>query len=209
MPAYKEGEKPFGVAKSERLYSWKGWTQSEDYNWDIAYIKLDRPIGALTGWLGYGYKTEDRFYKTGTFYNPSYPAAKPYDGQKMYSHRGNYTQVYDEVLYFDKPFYGGSSGSGTYYKQNNNRYVTAVHSHTQKRLRRAGQTRMTSSKFNAIRNKIKSNTPSSADLVPLRTRADDYNIRAGAYLDDITFVVHNYSSKSFNSSLNVEILPFS
>ena len=45
VPAYDEGLEPFGRAAAAQLHSWSGWTSSEDYDWDVAVIDLDWPIG--------------------------------------------------------------------------------------------------------------------------------------------------------------------
>ena len=34
---------------------------------DYAIIKLDRPLGTLTGWVGYGYNEDDAFFRTNKF----------------------------------------------------------------------------------------------------------------------------------------------
>lgn len=41
--------------------------------YDIAICKLDRPLGDLTGWFGYGYSNDDDFYYDASFFSAGYP----------------------------------------------------------------------------------------------------------------------------------------
>jgi V8-like Glu-specific endopeptidase len=86
IPAYENGSAPFGEANSANLLAWTNWTVSQDFDWDIAMIELDRPVGALSGWYGLGYNDNDTFFTGGdTFRSTGYPAESPYDGQRMYT----------------------------------------------------------------------------------------------------------------------------
>lgn len=152
-PAYNGGSYPYGVAYAEYMYSWTGWTSSQDYDWDMGYIELATDIGTTVGWLGFGYDNDDNFFYTNTFNNPGYPAEAPYDGSEMYYWYGTYDDVQTHRLYFTKYCYGGQSGSGSYYKDvNDDRYVYAILSH--QLGAQTGHIRINSDKFNSMYNQI-------------------------------------------------------
>ena len=182
---------------------------NEDRDWDIALIELDRPVGSLTGWHGYGYNPNDSFYETTTFYAPGYPDEPPYSGEQMYYSYGVYDDVLEHILYFVKLSYGGQSGSGSYYVSGSNRFVHGVLSHIKRRgilLKwNTGATRMTSDKFNSFRDIIAGNTPSTADLVALNVKLGPERIRAGDQLSSFSYVVHNYSGVTWSGTINVGI----
>jgi V8-like Glu-specific endopeptidase len=89
-PAYENGSRPFGDAAAAQLHSWTGWTVSGDWDDDIGIIDLDRPVGALTGWHGYGYSNDCSYFTSVTWHHDGYPAASPYNGQYMYTQSGDF-----------------------------------------------------------------------------------------------------------------------
>ena len=150
VPAYDAGSKPYGSAWGTYFYSWSGWTSSHDFSWDIGYIYLNSDIGSSTGWHGFGYNNDDSFFTSNTFHNPGYPAESPYNGETMYYWYGTYDEVYAKLLYFNKYCYGGQSGSGSYYKDNqDNRYVYAILSHINGN-NQTGHVRITGDMFSDI-----------------------------------------------------------
>ncbi|MBN1877482.1 MAG: trypsin-like serine protease [Anaerolineae bacterium] len=208
VPAYENGWAPYGYATGVTLYSWVGWTTYQNWDWDMGYVRLDRPVGALVGWLGYGYNNYDPFFTSGiySFHNPGYPAVAPYDGLYMYYWLGSYDYTSgDHILYISKRSYGGQSGSGAYYKDNDdNRCVYAVLSHGRTDIGHTGQTRITSDKFYSIQNKITENTPSSIDLIPLNVRVSPSAVVSGNSLSGMDYIIHNYSSSTWSGSVTIK-----
>jgi hypothetical protein len=211
VPAYDNGVRPYGDASAVQLHSWVGWTNSGDWDYDMGVIDLDRPIGALTGWHGYGYNDSPSFYTGNTFHNPGYPADTPYNGQDMYYWYGNfdYTESilgiwYGSEVGINKLSYGGQSGSGAYYIDAGGRYVYAVLSNGN-----SSQTnfpRITSSRFYDIRDDfIAGDTPATFDLIPLDVQVAPASIGAGGPLSSMSYVVENYSSASWSGTVNVEV----
>jgi hypothetical protein len=196
VPAYENGNRPYGDASSVLTHSWDGWIINQNSDWDIGIIDLDRPVGALTGWHSYGYSDNPSFFTGNTFYNANYPTNSPYDGQYMYEWHGNFDYAeyfpfpgiewYGNEVGINKRYYEGS-GSGAY-------WMTIVYavlsngdsSHT-------NFTRITSDEVGDIDGWIADDTPVSPDLIPLDVKVSPENIVAGTRLSTMSFVVHNYS----------------
>lgn len=213
VPAYDNGSRPYGDANAVQLHSWTGWTVDANFDHDIGVIDLDRPIGALTGWHGYGWNDNPSFYTGTTFNNAGYPAESPYNGQDMYYWYGtfDFTEYllgawYGEEVGINRRAYGGQSGSGAYVIDGSNRIVYAVVSNTVKVS--GGPTkfpRITSSKFGHIRdNFIADDTPSTFDLIPLDVQVTPSNPHAGNALATMNYLVHNYSSASWSGTVTVD-----
>ena len=213
VPGYELGSTPYGDASAVQLHSWTGWTVDANWDHDMALIDLDRPIGALTGWHGYGYNNSPSFYTTETFNNPGYPAESPYDGRYLYNWNGTFD--FTETILgiwtghevgINRRAYAGQSGSGAYYIDGSNRTVYAVLSNTVKVA--GGPTkfpRITSTKYDNIKNSwISTDTPSSYDFIPLDVQAAPSPIVAGNQLSSFSYVVHNYSSASRSGWVEVD-----
>lgn len=123
--AYKDGAsfQPYGTCSGEVVAN----------NGILALIKIaDRPVGAITGWMGYGYldqppafyanSDEERGY---TFKNPSYPNdGSSYFGNNMYVREGyfdgldydflNLVWINDQDLYTDQASVAGQEGSAVF-----------------------------------------------------------------------------------------------
>jgi V8-like Glu-specific endopeptidase len=206
VPAYQNLSAPYGTARSVNLTTWVGWSDYADFDYDMGLIELDRPIGALTGWHGYGYSTDSAFYTTAsrTWYNPGYPAESPFDGEYMYWWYGYFDSCTAYQGRFESYSYGGQSGSGAYYVAGGDRYVHLV-------LSNGGGTwtrdvRITSTRFTSIQtNWIGGNTPSTYDLIPLDVRIAPANLQAGTQLTSMSYVVHNYSSASWSGTVSVKV----
>ncbi len=211
VPAYDNGAQPYGDAVATQLHSWTGWTQDEDFDDDIGVIDLNRPIGALTGWHGYGYNDDPGFYTGNTFHNPGYPAEAPYNGEDMYYWFGNYdyTDTFLGIwtgneVGINSRSYGGQSGSGSYYIDGGSRYLYSVLSNGND-----SDTyfpRITSDKFGHIRDQfIADDTPSAFDLIPLNVQVSPPTTLSGGPLSSMSYLVHNYSSAGFNGTVNVSV----
>lgn len=211
VPAYETGWRPYGDASAVNLHSWTGWTQQGSFDDDLGVVVLDRPIGAITGWHGYGYNDGPSFFTGNTFHNPGYPAESPYNGEYMYYWYGNFDYTdsvlgvwYGNEVGINKRSYGGQSGSGAYYMDGSNRYVYTVLSNGNSSV--TNFPRITSGKFFGIKDQIiAANTPASFDLIPLDVQTSPATIAAGTSLTSLNYLVHNYSSASWNGTVNVDV----
>ena len=206
-PAYENGASPYGTATSVELHSWTGWTSSANWDDDMGVIDLDRPVGALTGWHGYGYDNNWSFFSGNTFHNPGYPAASPYDGQLMYYWYGNFDEspasgTLSQVK-FNKQSYGGQSGSGAYHIDLGNRYVYAELSNGTSSWTR--DVCITPTKFGNIGDFIVADTPATFDLIPLDVNTAPPTAITGTQLSAMDYVVHNYSSATWSGTVTAKV----
>jgi V8-like Glu-specific endopeptidase len=152
IPGLSGTYKPYGSAFATKLRSYTNWTSSQDSNYDIALITLDRPIGNTTGWLRYAsYRSVNR--RVGNI--GGYPADKE-NGLYLYYHYGPITSSTPYRLFYQIDTSGGQSGSGIYVNIGNNRYVFGVH--TTGNSSQNGGTRIDPQKFNQIKSWIASGT---------------------------------------------------
>jgi V8-like Glu-specific endopeptidase len=207
VPGYENGNEPYGNAYRGTLLSWTAWTSSGDWNHDMGVIELDRPVGALTGYFGYGWNSNNSFFTSNIFYNAQYPAESPYNGQYQYYWHGTYDDVYTDICYFDQYSYGGQSGSVAYVIDGDNRTVYCEQSHRSyySGAWHSGQPRITESKFNSISDFISNHTPTSLDLVALNAVIAPLSIPTGQTSTSLTFKVYNNSSASWSGDVFFDI----
>ena len=199
MPGYEGGEQPYGYAKAEYFYLLSDFIPgtSKDY----AIVKLDRPIGALSGWNGYGYNNSNTFFQNRVFYNSSYPSQSPFNGEYMFNWKGMLNNVSTEYFISSRYGTGGMSGSSIYTTVNNDNIVYGI-------LTNLGikYNRITANKFDAISKIITLNTPAQFDLIPLYVNASPKQIKSGSSPESIDFVLHNYSNESkTNANITVNV----
>jgi glutamyl endopeptidase len=116
--------KPFGSAYGTRIRTYTGWAYSQDPNYNIALITLDRSIGNITGWLGYGYFPSINGV---TGYVAGYLDGYGFNGLNLYYHYGSVVSSSSQRVSYQIDTSGGQDGGGVYLFINNQRYVFAVH----------------------------------------------------------------------------------
>ncbi|HKV08489.1 MAG TPA: trypsin-like serine protease [Thermoanaerobaculia bacterium] len=212
VPAYDNGSRPYGDAYAVELHSWTGWTDDEDFDDDYGLIDLERPVGALAGWLGYGWSSNCGFYTGNTFRHMGYPAEWPYSGQLMYTNSGSYDGCetflgvwYGNEVSFNSLSYGGQSGSGSHQPSGScpNCYVYAMLSNGNSST--TWDSLLNEPKSTYTSSAIADDTPASRDLIPLNVRISPGSIRAGSQLSSMDYLVHNNSSVSWSGTVNVNV----
>ena len=203
IPGFDEGNRPYGTAYSVGFLAWTAWVINDDWNWDMAVIELDRPIGALTGWYGYTYNTNDNFYLTNTFRNAAYPAPPPFDRVRLAYRYGPFDSLNANILYeHDTTSFGGMSGGGVYYTDvSTPRTVHAVVSHGYNGC--GGFNRMTQSKYNDVGAYMLDHRPASVDLVALDCQIPPASIHAGHTLSSLNFLMLNYSRVALSANVTL------
>ena len=206
-PALNNYEQPFGYARAVRAWTWYANRDGDYYKNNIGFIELDRPVGALTGWHGFGFNNDDNFFRNNTFYMSSYPSDSIYDGRKMYSWSGRYDAVYDyQVVHHSPAGHNGMDGGGAYYiGSNNNRIVYSVYYGEDRSTNAPLYTRIRGHHYTGLVNTITENIPNKADLIPLGVSANPESIVAGEKLSDIRFLLLNYSEKSWKGNTKIKV----
>jgi len=207
-PGWDGDDDAWGSANSILLQSFTGWTLSGNYSWDIGFVRLDRPVGFLTSWLGYGYNNSDAYFTGNNFNFAAYPGCNSgcfcnFAGcpNQLYHGFGSFDSVNSTRLTANLPgwcFTGGMSGGGVYFFDGGTgRFVYGANS------TRATSgctivsntwTRITQPIFDAMLNTFIPGAYTAAlDLVPLDVNANT-SVRAGALLSTLNFLVANQST---------------
>lgn len=205
-PSWDGDDDAYGSSNGIHLHSYTGWTDNGDFDHDMGYIHLDRPIGFLTSWLGYGYNTSNSFYTSTTFHHAAYPGCSNWCAP-------SYAGCPNQMWYMFGPFdsttanrltanfasgnhTGGMSGGGAYYINSGTRYVHGVNStRSTNACAVVSNTfcRMTQSKFDDLgQSVIPGGYPATLDLVPLDVNSDA-TARAGQRLNSFDYLVGNAS----------------
>lgn len=200
---YDDTDRPYGVAREIDLYSFVGWIQNENFDYDLGFIQLDRPVGVLAGWLGYGYNSNNTFYSGRTFNNPGYPAESPYNGRFLYYWSGTYDNIGTYQFRHNNLSFGGQSGSGSYYIDSGNRFIHAVLSNGNSTT--TGHVRVNQSKFESISDSVADNTPATIDLIPLDVNILPITLPAGHSLTSMNYVLTNYSKATWNGTVTLRV----
>ena len=203
-PGYHYGVAHFGQAYSVQLHSWSGWTEDEDYDWDVAVIDLQWPIGATTGWRGYGSDPNCSWYTGGDWTHYGYPGEDPYDGTVMYYQTGTFDgceSVGNEV-WFDRDMYKGQSGGGCvrdgglYTVRSNSTWVGPDDWDTY-------DVRLTNTMWYDITGWIDDDIPGTFDLMPINMTVTEDLVRGEYFTFD--FLLHNYSSVTATGTWPVNV----
>lgn len=193
IPAYSLSDMPFGYAYPEIIYLPNNYAVSSAT--DYAIIKLDRPLGSLTGWVGYGYNTNSSFYlNSNTFFNPSYPSAGNYNGELLYNWKGKLDYITSEYAYSFRTGIVGMSGSPLFTSINNDLITFGVLTSTGIKFNK-----LTAAKFDAINIAISNDLPAAFDIAPLTLNAYPKTLKSGNALDSISFFLTNYSSQNYTN----------
>jgi len=205
VPGYDERNFPFGSASARDLFTLQGWIENGDFDYDIGLIYLKRPVGGLSGWLGYS--ASGCFgLKNDLHYNQSYPASSPYTGEKMYQREGTFDSCpSSRQVRFNEVAYGGESGSAFYHDFSKcpSCYAHAVLSNGTDTWTQAPL--LNSEISNFLEDIIANSTPSTYDLVPLRVNAESKGFQPGETLNGLSYVILNYSSASWSGTVTAEI----
>lgn len=196
-PAYDNGANAgFGTARAIALWTYTAWTNSRDFNYDIAFAELDRPIGALTGWAGYGFDNSQAFFDNNVFRLCGYPAAGGYNGQRMYTRSGDFNNRSGNIIFFNPGGLGGESGSS--YTRSNIAY--AVHSHSYSSSLGGGVALWSQAFYDLRDARILAGTPVAADLIPLAVRTTTTSKNRGGVISSVQVLLHNYSRSTFSGT---------
>ena len=202
-----ESGAPFGWNQAVALYSWEGWTRDDDWDHDIAYVELARPVGALSGWRAFGFHNACSWFTSGPWTKYLYPGSGGFDGSKMYTLEGDYDgcEDYGNEVWADKPGRRGSSGGGAV----KDGVVWAVRSNTYwdpfTHLD-AWDTRITSGKFDDMVARIDGRTPDTPDLWTLDVRVASAWAEVGDSMPSTTVHLYNDSDAAFSGLVTLDLV---
>ena len=214
VPAWDTGSGPWDGARALQLHSWSGWTSSASWDHDLGVIDLDRPVGALSGWLGYrsrnscGYYTDNNDWR-----HVGYPGESPFNGQVQYFQTGSFDDCdtllgiwYGNNVSFERDTPGGLSGAAAYRPHVScpSCWVSGVVSTGAVDQALTLDALINDDKYGDIGALISSDTPSIFDLVPMEVRTGS-SLYAGGTLTSLSYLVHNYSSVAWSGSGLVDV----
>lgn len=202
-PAWDGDSNAFGTANAESLGSFTAWTSSGSWSGDMGFVRLDRPVGFLTGWMGTFYSNSNSYWAGTTFHMAGFPGGC-FSGapNRMYYGYGRFDSVGSSVVeasMYAPCWIGGMSGSGVYRISGGSRYVGGNLSHGWGKslgiTTRIGVARMTSGKYSWFHNSFKpAGYPSyTVDYVPLKVRSNS-SVRRGYRLGNFSYRVYNTSN---------------
>lgn len=116
VPAYDNGSRPYGTWVAETLLTTTQWKNSGDFNYDVGFaVMAENTSGqSLTQVVGGRQIGFDLGYRL-PFESYGYPAASPYDGQRLWKCSGtSTTDTFGGSMDHGLPcsMTGGSSGGG-------------------------------------------------------------------------------------------------
>lgn len=150
VPGYDDGYMPYGGYYATLLRTWTGWTNYQNFDWDIALVTLTNTVGNTTGWLGYGYwpiLTGVNSHLVG------YPGMLD-GGRTMRYAYGPIAGEWFHQFFYRVDASPGNSGGGHYRIINGNRYVMGVCSWENPYVN--GSCRINSTKFDWLKASIAS-----------------------------------------------------
>ncbi len=153
----------YGEANWTYVRSYVAWTQSDDWDFDLAVVTLDRRLGNFTGWFGYGYTTDSNYYSSNTATTAGYPADRTPSVYDMWTDSGNtvnYAITTNQFRTTDLDIWPGQSGSPVWFNGPSTHGVVSYQSYTDSNGNGQwdpgepqlynGFMRLTSAKFNDI-----------------------------------------------------------
>lgn len=216
-PAWDGDSNAFGIGNATAMMTFTDWASNGSSLGDMAFIRLDRPVGYLSGWLGSFYNSNSSFWGLEIFRFAGFPGAC-FAGapNRLYTSGGSLDKIWSQTVeahLSSSCWIGGMSGSGLYYgDENGNRFVGGDVSHAWKTSQggtsRFGATRMTSSKFTSFHSTFKPGAyPSTqVDYVPLKVRTSPSTIKQGTKPSTFSYLVYN--AATFNpptGTVNVHV----
>ena len=205
-PGFDHGDGPWGHAHAVQLHSWEGWTVDEDHHHDIAVLDLDRPIGALVGWRGYGYANDCDWYYEGGWMHWAYPQEDPYDGQSMFENAGNFDTCWSSyeldlhLAEWDNPTWGGASGCGGV----RDNVVWAIFRGSDRETS-SQSSLITDYKFADIGVMRFDDMPATPDLMPIYVQAEGLVLEPGDPFASFTFELVSYSQQGVITDVSCDV----
>jgi hypothetical protein len=127
------------------LFTWTAWTENRDFDYDLAGIKLDTPLGSQVGWVGIGYNVDNQYLSNKTFEYTGYVESG------MMSWDGEFKEITEQIFYSDGASDLGLAGAGAHCNEYNNIVYSVLSHRVVEGDTKTGHTRITKAKFSALR----------------------------------------------------------
>jgi V8-like Glu-specific endopeptidase len=181
-PGFSGSSEPFGRAFGSQILVFSGWRDHGDFDHDIAFVRVERPIGGVVG-FNFVLPLTCSPFLTGP--DAQVYQTSGYPGEKAFGFNG--LQMYHMSFRFDKcdgfqatvneATFGGMSGSGALLSDGPGPGAVFAVLSTSDRKTVSTYARMTSGKLNTVGDEFSNSAPSSPDLVALMARAQDASIK--------------------------------
>lgn len=154
FPAQNGSEQYFGEADWTFVRTYSGWTDSQNSDFDMALITLDRNIGIITGWMGREVLSDSNFNNGISLNTAGYPGDLSTNAVDMYRAFGAVDSATVNRVFYSGlnglDTFGGQSGSPLYRynSSTDERYINVVHTTGGSTLN--GGTRLNQPKFDDL-----------------------------------------------------------
>ena len=213
VPAWDGDDDAYGQADWSNLTTFTGWTGSNDPDEDIALIRMNRPIGLLTGWHYLWYGVDSDFDPADLYNFAGYPDNfSCYSGSpnQMYYGWGSFdtvnpTQLISSVNWSCNA--AGMDGAGVYKIISSNRYVYGVQRSHSTFLNWSYVKRTTSSEYNYFTGSFMPTAfPTTPDYRPLSVKVanSDSPITSGTTVGSMSYTVGN-ASYYYNGPTTIDV----
>lgn len=200
----------YGFGRATEFYCNSGWINDRDYDYDLGVIEITRSVGTLTGWFGYSGGGDCSYHLGFGHHNASYPGDSCHTGRTMYYWYGDFDDCDGNMLVLDTTpgclteTHKGMSGSGAYFIQNNNRYVSSVCS--SKVPGHAYYPRIWDQLFGWIKNDyIPTARGTAFDLQALEMRGTQSTVQAGSTLSGLSHLATNPTNGSATKTFSMGV----
>lgn len=129
-PGFLDGDFPYGIGTGEYTLTLSPWFNNFNFSFDVGFLLIAEPKGDELGWLGFmaGGTPNSKIWKQN-----GYPAAPPYDGQKLVVNTSAYgarecASGNPCPIAVGSPLTGGSSGGPWIYEQNGGLFANGLNS---------------------------------------------------------------------------------
>lgn len=127
------------------VLTWTAWTENRDFDYDLAGIKLDTPLGSQVGWVGFGYNNDNQFFSNKTFELTGYVESG------MISWNDEFKEIKAQNFYSDGDSHVGQAGAGAHRNEYDHIVYSVLSHHIDEGETKTGHTRITKEKFSALR----------------------------------------------------------
>ncbi len=148
IPGYDFGYRPYGTTYASYMWTFAGWIEDEDPNWDLALLELSSPVGNQTGWLGLK-SASDGELEGEVINTAGYPGDLS-GGRGLYATDAvcDYVTAHQIMANGTFDVMGGQSGSGVWLLTGTERHVVGVVAYESTSYNKA--TRITAAKYDSI-----------------------------------------------------------